>query len=46
LRELGYAYGIIGGVGPSEFYARNVGAIVIPDSAPGIYGDPLRHRSD
>ncbi|MGH9970836.1 MAG: GNAT family N-acetyltransferase [Pyrinomonadaceae bacterium] len=39
LRELGYVYGIIGGVGPIEFYDKAVGAVVIPDSDPGIYGD-------
>ena len=37
----GYAYAIIGGVGPFEFYAKTVGAIKIPDSAPGIYGGML-----
>lgn len=42
LRELGYAYAVIGGVGPAEFYARAVGARLIPDSSPGIYADPLR----
>lgn len=42
LRELGYVYGIIGGAGPVEFYERAVGAIVIPDSEPGIYKDLLR----
>ena len=42
LRELGYAYAIIGGVGPAEFYERAVGARLIPDSSPGIYADPLR----
>ena len=42
LREMGYAYGIIGGVGPVEFYERAVGATVIPDSTPGIYVDGLR----
>jgi GNAT superfamily N-acetyltransferase len=36
-RAQGHAYAIIGGVGPSEFYAKTVGAIAIPDSAPGIY---------
>ena len=41
LRELGYVYGIIGGAGPVEFYQKAVGAIVIPDSEPGIYVDPL-----
>src|SRR6267378_3554592 len=42
LRELGYVYGIIGGAGPVEFYQRAIGAIVIPDSEPGIYTDLLR----
>ena len=42
LRELGYVYGIIGGAGPKEFYQKAVGAIVIPDSEPGIYTDLLR----
>ena len=42
LRELGYAYAVIGGVGPAEFYERAVGARLIPDSSPGIYRDPLR----
>jgi predicted N-acetyltransferase YhbS len=41
LAELGYVYGIIGGVGPAEFYAKAVGATLIPDSAPGIYTDSL-----
>jgi predicted N-acetyltransferase YhbS len=42
LRELGYAYAVIGGVGPAEFYERAVGARLIHDSAPGVYADPLR----
>lgn len=42
LREMGYAYGIIGGVGPVEFYERTVGATLIPDSTPGIYVDPIK----
>src|SRR5213594_751572 len=42
LRELGYVYGIIGGAGPVEFYREAVNAIVIPDSQPGIYIDPLK----
>ena len=41
LREMGYVYGIIGGAGPTEFYAKAVGATVIPESVPGIYADPL-----
>jgi GNAT superfamily N-acetyltransferase len=44
LRELGYAYAVIGGVGPVEFYERAVGARLIPDSSPGIYADPLREE--
>lgn len=42
LREMGYAYGIIGGAGPAEFYAKAVGAVEIADSTPGIYGDRLK----
>ena len=42
LRELGYVYGIIGAAGPVEFYQEIVGAIVIPDSIPGIYTDLLK----
>jgi hypothetical protein len=44
LAEMGYAYGIIGGAGPTEFYARAVGAVEIPGSAPGVYADPLRKK--
>ena len=46
LREMGYAYAIIGGAGPTEFYERAVGATVIPDSVPGIYADPLKRSND
>lgn len=42
LRELGYVYGIIGGAGPVDFYEKAVGAVVIPDSDPGIYVDLLK----
>lgn len=38
----GYAYAIIGGVGPVAFYEKAVGATVIPGSDPGIYRDRLR----
>lgn len=41
LREAGHAYGIIGGVGPREFYEKACGAIEIPGSDPGVYGDIL-----
>jgi GNAT superfamily N-acetyltransferase len=42
LREMGYVYGIIGRAGAVEFYEKAVGAIVIPDSDPGIYTNLLR----
>jgi hypothetical protein len=42
LRELGYVYAVIGSAGPTDFYKRVVGAIVIPDSEPGIYVDLLK----
>lgn len=38
----GFAYAIIGGVGPVEFYAKSVGAVVIEGSEPGIYGGMLK----
>lgn len=37
MRVEGYAYAIIGGVGPAEFYQKTVGAIEIEGSTPGIY---------
>ena len=37
----GYGYAIIGWVGPAEFYANAVGAVIIPDSEPGVYKDHL-----
>ena len=39
LRNEGYAYAIIGGVGPIPFYEKTVGATVIPDTDPGVYED-------
>lgn len=42
LREMGYAYAIIGGVGPIEFYEKTVGAKVIEGSERGIYQHLLR----
>ncbi|HVO89211.1 MAG TPA: GNAT family N-acetyltransferase, partial [Casimicrobiaceae bacterium] len=40
-RAQGYAYSIIGGVGPAAFYEKAVGAVPIPDSSPGIYAPML-----
>ena len=42
LREMGYVYGVIGRAGPIEFYEKTIGAVVIPDSDPGIYIDLLK----
>lgn len=36
-RAQGFAYAIIGGVGPADYYARTVGAVMIEGSQPGIY---------
>lgn len=44
LRELGYVYAIVGAAGPVRFYQKTVGAIVIPDSEPGIYTDLLKKQ--
>lgn len=41
MRSMGYAYAIIGGTGPQEFYSRTVGATVIEGSDPGFYADIL-----
>lgn len=42
MKNNGYAYAIIGGVGPEQFYEKVVGATVIGDSNPGIYLDLLK----
>lgn len=41
MREQGYAYAVIGGVGPADFYAKTVGATLIEGSTPGIYSGML-----
>lgn len=45
LSNLGYAYGVIGGAGPVDFYKKSAGAIEIPDSSPGIYRGMLRQST-
>jgi len=37
MRDAGYAYAIIGGVGPADFYRHVCGATPIEGSTPGIY---------
>jgi GNAT superfamily N-acetyltransferase len=44
LRELGYAYAIIGAAGPVDFYVKTLKAIPILGSSPGIY--PRRISAD
>ena len=45
MREMGYAYAVIGGVGPAEFYEKVCGAFVIPGSEVGIYGPLFELRA-
>ncbi|MFZ3046268.1 MAG: GNAT family N-acetyltransferase [Desulfatirhabdiaceae bacterium] len=42
MRSNGYAYAIIGGVGPKDFYKKTVGATLIKGSSPGIYWNRLK----
>jgi GNAT superfamily N-acetyltransferase len=42
LKAQGYAYAIVGGVGPAAFYEKAFGAIPVPGSTPGLYGGMLR----
>ena len=37
MRDMGYAYAIIGGVGPTKFYEKVCDAFVIPGSDVGVY---------
>ena len=41
MREAGYGYAVIGGVGPVEFFQSVCDARVIEGSDPGIYGNPI-----
>ena len=41
MREMGYAYAVIGGVGPAKFYEKVCGAFFIPGSEIGVYGTLL-----
>mgnify|MGYP005732248681 FL=1 len=43
MKEMGYAYAIIGGVGPAEFYEKTFDAKIIDGSDPGIYKGILSH---
>ena len=43
MKEMGYAYAIIGGVGPAKFYEKTFDAKIIDGSDPGIYKGLLSH---
>jgi len=45
MREMGYAYAVIGGVGPAQFYEKVCGASVIPGSEVGIYAPLFELRA-
>jgi predicted N-acetyltransferase YhbS len=46
MREMGYAYAIIGGVGPAEFYEKTCGAKIIEGSDVSVYGDLYREARE
>lgn len=41
LKDEGYGYAIIGGIGPEKFYEKTVGATLIKGSSPGLYANML-----
>lgn len=43
LKEMGYTYAIIGGVGPASYYERVVDAKIIEKSEKSIYQNLLKH---
>jgi hypothetical protein len=42
MRLDGYGYAVIGGAGPTEFYAKTAGATLIEGSVPGVYKGMLK----
>jgi GNAT superfamily N-acetyltransferase len=44
MHAAGYAYAIIGGAGPVDFYSDACGATIIDGSDPGFYADLLRGK--
>lgn len=41
MREQGFGYAIVGGVGPADYYVKAVGAVLIEGSEPGVYAGLL-----
>ncbi|WP_343485866.1 GNAT family N-acetyltransferase [Allomuricauda sp. d1] len=44
LKQMGYVYGIIGGVGPADYYKKTVKAKIIENSEVSIYQNLLKHK--
>lgn len=44
LKNLGYTYGIIGGVGPAAYYEKTVNAVLIENSDISIYQNMLKAK--
>lgn len=44
LKEKGYNYAIIGGVGPQSFYKKTIDAEIILNSGESIYQNLLKHK--
>lgn len=44
LKEMGYTYAIIGGVGPSGYYQKAVDARIIEKSEKSVYQNLLKHN--
>jgi GNAT superfamily N-acetyltransferase len=42
MRHIGYGYAIIGWVSSEKFFSKNVNAVLIEDSEPGIYKNLLK----
>ncbi|XLS27852.1 GNAT family N-acetyltransferase [Flavobacteriaceae bacterium M23B6Z8] len=45
LREMGYVYGIIGGVGPEAYYEKTVNARIIEGSEKSVYYHMLKNKN-
>ncbi|MBC6402164.1 MAG: GNAT family N-acetyltransferase [Hyphomonadaceae bacterium] len=45
MRALGYAYAVIGAVGPTGYYEHTVGASPVPDGSPGFLGTLLKQQN-
>ena len=44
MREMEYAYAIVGGVGPASYYEKVVNAEIIVDSEKSIHQNLLMHH--